>query len=138
MNENAKFVRSMFVHISRYVASPEVCLFMACQSALECDFGRSELALCVSNMFGMKPPKRRYTTSVGSYRVGVVDYARYSSVHSSVVDFIFRHIACGATNYDFSSIGAYKAFLKRSKYASDSNYLSKIYGLFNQYNFLNS
>ena len=72
-----------------------------------------------NNLFGMKHPKQRITTSL----MDSLGYAKYKSYLESIKDYkYYQDKYWGTTNFK----GSYYEFLNSSGYSQDSNYIKKI------------
>lgn len=114
--------------------SSDVRLFIACQFALESDFGRSHIASRCSNFCGMKVPSIRLSTATNKGLIDAVgDFANYNSLADCVLDY------CLWLSYNRISVDAqvnvncFKDFLVEKKYCPLSDYISRIEAIYNQF-----
>jgi Mannosyl-glycoprotein endo-beta-N-acetylglucosaminidase len=95
------------------------------QSHLETGYYTSDIFLNGNNCFGMRFPKCRPTTAIGTYK----EHAQYSHWSESVIDYalwqewyLSRGYRIGGSNDD----AFYLVFLNCVHYAQDSHYVSKL------------
>lgn len=92
------------------------------QAMLESGYLRSNLCKRHHNIFGMKHPRRRKTTSNGKTKSG---YATFPSWIHSVVDYKYwqldRKIDC---------LTDYLSYLQKNRYSTNPKYTSKLKGIF--------
>ena len=102
-----------------YVSLPPLLVYA--QAVHESDYFRSNLAVNALNVFGMKQPSVRPTTSVGPYDGG--PYASYASFADAVEDYFMRmenfHVP------DTADPAQYMADVQDSGYFEDPAYLDK-------------
>lgn len=113
----------------RFLLNDEVSLFIACQFALESDFGRSRLAVDCNNFCGMKSPEHRLSISVGSSGLFNV----YSSLEQCVADYLARQNYFGIKKRDIKDIDSYSKFLRKSNYCSEPYYIDSIKAIYSNY-----
>lgn len=127
----AGFLRTIFDFARfRYHLPFDIAVFVACQAALESDYGRSDLAVSHFNYFGMKYPNSRYSMALGSTDNG---FSVYSSMHNCVADYMARQVYFGLKKSDLKSVEKYAQFLKKSGYCSEVYYIDNIMRIYKQY-----
>lgn len=123
-------------HVSSIVAEwsnfcAEVCDFVACQFALESNFGISTLARNNNNYFGMKNPLVRISTAV---HAGDSNYhwAQYNGLSACVIDYLLclQYHRPLSTNYD--TIEHFSKFLIKF-YCPERDYIDKINLIYQQF-----
>lgn len=113
----------------RYLLNNKVSLFIACQFALESDFGRSRLAVDSNNFSGMKTPEHRFSISVGS--AGLFNV--YTSLEQCLADYMARQNYFGIKKRDLKDIDSYSKFLIKSNYCPEVFYTDKIRAIYSSY-----
>lgn len=112
------------------VASTEVATFIACQFALESNFGQSLLATRHNNLCGMKHPTYRVSLSISRSTAG---YACYLNHDDCITDYMiwlaYNHIG----KYDLSHLDLFKKTLVAKGYCPDKDYISRIENLYSTY-----
>lgn len=112
--------------------SSDVRLFIACQFALESDFGHSSLCARNCNHSGMKVPRRRLTTAI-NIDVPLDTFAKYVSLSDCVLDYVlwcqFARIGLDAQ----ADVPSFITFLNDNKYCHDKGYTDRILSIFNQF-----
>jgi uncharacterized FlgJ-related protein len=91
---------------------------MVAQSRIETGWYKSKIFIHNNNLFGMKLPKRRSTTAIGSNR----GHAQYTSWQQSVVDYKIWQSKVLIKN---KSRSKYLSYIGRN-YAENGNYLTMI------------
>lgn len=129
------FVMSVANALRRYNSlSSDVRLFIACQFALESDYGRSRIAARNTNYCGMKVPALRLSTAINKGVVDSVgDFAKYNSFADCVLDYVlwlqYNKIPSSAQ----TDLEAFERFLHDSKYCPALDYLSRIEAIYKQF-----
>lgn len=111
--------------------SIEVRHFIACQFALESNFGTSPSAVCNGNYCGMKVPVLRATFCLNPTEVN--QFALFSGIVSCVHDYILWCQSFKFTRYEFEHLPYFKKHLEISGYCPDFDYIDKISKLYSQY-----
>lgn len=107
----------------------DVSFFIACQFALESDFGRSDLAITCNNISGMRHPLVRLTSSFKANKNG---FACYSKIY----DCIFDYLLC--LNYyqigvkECESVSCFSRFISKW-YCPTKDYIKRIDSIYNEY-----
>lgn len=128
------FQRNWIVNFSNNIIlqhffSRDVCVYIACQFALESNFGDSDLAIKHFNYCGMKVPHRRANKSIDNTHT----FARYSSFNDCVVDYILWVFYNRPYQPALEHVGSFRLFLRDSGYCPEKDYLSKIDNIYNQF-----
>lgn len=131
-DEKKLFLSSVVDELKHYSLYPIVRKFIACQFALESDFGRSPLALKYSNYCGMKHSRFRITTSLVMSHV----YNHYLCFSDCVLDYILW-LTYNRCKHDIK-LEEFKEFLVKKCYCPESDYISKIEAIYNQFYSSNS
>lgn len=131
MEKNIKFLQKVMQNDAlRVSTSPDVLLFIACQFALESNFGNSNLANRYCNFCGMKIPKLRPTFAIYDGD----GFAEFDDLDSCVLDYVIWLSWNHFTQSDLDDLKFFKERLIKSHYCDDADYISSIERLFNQYN----
>lgn len=116
--------------------SQEVSLFIACQFALESNYGSSRLATECNNYCGMKSPRVRFSTEIYPYLSSDVhgDYfAEYDSIDDCVTDYVIWLAFSRFTQRDMSDVQLFCNKLKRSGYCPEPDYITRIFVIYRQF-----
>lgn len=104
----------------------EVRFWVACQFALESNFGNSRLAKVKHNYCGMKIPKSRLTLNLCS----VGEFAEFESLEACVLDYVFW-LSWNHFNYQhLFNLDFYTRHLIACKYCPDADYIDRVYTLY--------
>jgi hypothetical protein len=108
----------------------EMSKILSCQAAHETGNFTSFLFFMNNNLFGMKQPQNRKTTSESEKN----GYANYKDIEDAVVDikYYFEYVGLSKNYFD---VGSYVAALKRKGYYEDTeeNYQKGIEYFYNKY-----
>ena len=131
MNENLKelFLKRVELGLFNFPISYEVSNFIACQFALESDFGESRIACENRNFCGMKLPSIRPTSATGMWS----GHAVYNSFLHCVEDYFYWLVYSRFTQEELNDLDAFKAHLAKSGYCPASDYVERIDNLYKQY-----
>ena len=110
--------------------SLQVSMFIACQFALESDFGCSKLATEHNNYCGMKIPHRRCFYGV---RLDGCQFAHYASSNCCIHDYISWVMFNRPLTFNLHDVESFKLFLRDSGYCPEKDYISRITNIFNQF-----
>lgn len=126
------FVDSVVNYLRIYLpdASDEVRYWIACQFALESNFGLSYQAKKNNNYDGMKIPQIR--PSLNTALAG--SFSAFTSLECCVIDYCYYLCYNHVTRYQLFHLELFTARLKSLKYCPDSDYIDKVNSLFNQLN----
>lgn len=98
---------------------------IACQFALESDFGKSRLAVGQNNYCGMKVPALRVTTCI-SPTLEVGGFASYNSFEDCITDYLIW--------LAYNKVNSYSQWeMSLRTYCPESDYLRRIYSIYNQF-----
>lgn len=109
-------------------ASIDVTNFIACQFALESNFGNSRLAIHYNNHCGMKAPFTRPTTNYESD-----SFAHFKDVESCVIDYCYWLCYNRVTQYQLQNLDLFISRLDELGYCPDDDYISKIEDIYIQF-----
>lgn len=113
-----------------FVAGQDVRDYIACQFALESNFGTSSLAKCRNNLCGMRIPNRRiYYGLPIEHDDG---FASYDSTCNCIIDFISWILYNRPYKYDLISLSNFKIFLRNTGYCPEKDYIDKINFIYSQ------
>lgn len=127
MNKD-KFISNMLILLSEYSVSFEVRRFIACQFALESNFGTSAIADENANYCGMRVPFVRPTTCIGVNRA----HAKYLSISECIVDYFLWLAYNKFKQTELNDLDLFKAHLVSAHYCPSDNYISSIERIYNQ------
>lgn len=109
----------------------DVAFFIACQSALESNFGTSDIAKKNHNLFGMKMPISRYTLAIKD----VSNFAYYAVEVDSILDYLVWLFWNKPSSSNLSSVGSFASFLNDKGYCPEKDYIDKIISIYSQFKF---
>lgn len=105
--------------------------FIACQFALESDFGLAPSACCNNNYCGMKVPAIRITLCRNLDEKG--KFAQFSGIFSNVCDYLLWLSSFKFSKRELNELPLFVAHLHISGYCPEHDYIDSIYQIFNQY-----
>lgn len=105
--------------------------FIACQFALESDFGHSASALCNSNFCGMKVPAIRITLALND--TDSASFALFSGITSCVHDYLLWLQSNRFSRSELSNLDSFVRHLSLSGYCPEFDYIDKIKFIYSQY-----
>ena len=114
--------------LRNFVLSREVLDFIACQFALESDYGRCNLAKYSHNYCGMCSPHRRIFYGSSSAN----EFAKYDTFDSCVIDYISWLLYNRPTNCELKNLSDFKRFLRNNGYCPEKDYIDKINSIYQQ------
>lgn len=119
-----------YSHVLReFITNEDVRNFIACQFALESNFGCSALARRRYNFCGMKLPKSRLF-----YGYECSDsFAKYNSLNDCVKDYVSWVLYNRPSRGVVSSVDCYSNWLESKGYCPEKDYVDKIRVIYNQY-----
>lgn len=117
--------------LRNFVFSPDVLDFIACQFALESDFGTSSLALTRNNFCGMKVPYKRLTYRICSIKPSD-GFCAYSSFDNCILDYVSWLFYNRPYQNALQSVDAFKIFLRNSGYCPEKGYIDLIDSIYKQ------
>lgn len=125
------YLKDLFTLVNdSFNCSSSVALWIACQSALETDFGRSRLYAVNNNCFGMKYPRKRLTLSVSE----LSNHASYRSLPDSVIDYGYWLANNGFTINNLYSLDSFRDRLCLFNFNPKcSLYLDSVNSIYNQF-----
>lgn len=103
---------------------------IACQFALESDFGRSSAARYFYNISGMSFPKRRLTLAI---YVTNKPYACYDSIEDCLIDYALYLAYWRIQPKETQSVDGFCRFLTRVNYCPASTYTDSVKSIYKQY-----
>lgn len=127
------FIKTMCHNIEEIfpTLSSDTILFIACQAALESDYGNSPLCRYYHNYFGMRNPMTRPSTSKVR-GLSQFEWADYYNCQYSIIDYFMCLSFHKPLSKELDNLELFKAFI-RSWYCPEKNYLDKITKIFNQF-----
>lgn len=127
-SEQIQFLYSVYYEISRFVPfSEDVCWFIACQFALESNYGKSNLAVSQSNYCGMKRALVR-----PSLNIGFNEFATYRNLFDCVVDYVLCLTYHKPLASQLSDLNSFKFFISKF-YCPEKGYIDKINTIYQQF-----
>lgn len=128
------FIIKVAAYIRCTFSIPEdVANFIACQVALESDFGESKLAKDYCNFIGMKVPFVRISTCTNYADVNST-FAHYNGIQSCLLDYFFWLQFQKPLRNRLENLSLFKPLLEN--YCPEKDYISRIEKIYNQ--FINS
>lgn len=122
--EQIKFIERVTNHwFIRQLFTTDVLEYVACQFALESNFGTSSLAQTQHNYCGMKVPRRRpfYGKSVDN-----LQFAYYDTFDNCVIDYCAWFLYTQPYSNTVYDLEAFKIHLLNSGYCPEKGYIDKI------------
>lgn len=134
--EKKDFLLRVYRCFARYDCfSQDVAFFIACQVALESDFGRSRLAREFNNYIGMRISRVRPTTRLSF--VDTDEFSRYDSFDDCLFDYLLAVTYHQPLRNDLHRLENYARFISRW-YCPEHSYIERILSIYNQFiNLLN-
>lgn len=130
MNTMFAFLTTVSNALRRFNLSSEVRFFIACQFALESDYGKSRLCARNCNYCGMKVPSLRVTNCVNIDSSG---FAKYNSFADCIVDYVLWLQYNRVSRACQSNVIQFAEFIKSSGYCPESDYVKRIFDIYDQY-----
>lgn len=112
------------------LCSYNVACFIACQFALESNFGQSRIARTRHNLCGMKHPQLRPTYDL----LRAATFADYDSKESCFKDYQLWLAYSKFTQFDLSNVECFKAKLRSKNYCPETDYIDRIQSIFDWFN----
>lgn len=134
-NFKEEFIRQ-FMALAVYYCptiSLDVARFIACQFALESDFGDSPVAIDNHNFGGMKIPSYRISAGCSRHDNSHPVYLQFADARSFMIDYFYR---CAWYHFDLRSLknlDDFKRELCNSGYCPEKSYISRIESIYNQF-----
>lgn len=110
---------------------PDVSVFIACQFALESNFGTSKLAVDNNNHSGMKNPMVRISCSV-CFGNSSHYWAYFHNLHSCCVDYVLCLQYHRPLSVDYDTPEHFARFISKF-YCPEKDYITKIFKIYNQF-----
>lgn len=127
--EKLDFIDKVVDALSRYCPQMmvDVKYFVACQFALESNFGQSRLAMTKFNFCGMSRPNCRLSLNIAL----TGNFAEFLSFDDCIIDYCYW-LSYNKFNYMMLfNLDLFTRHLIASKYCPESDYIDRIYSLFN-------
>ena len=130
-NEKIQFIDKIVSLFEKFCPSmsSSVLYWVACQFALESNFGRSQRAVMNHNLCGMKIPAVR--PSLNTAVTGV--FSKFDSDEDCVIDYVYLLCYNKFNPFQLTDLDLFRLKLKACKYCPDDDYLDKVNSLFNQF-----
>lgn len=109
--------------------SDSVRYWVACQFALESNYGNSRIAKTRNNYCGMKVPYARL--SLNQQATG---FASFSSLEECVIDYCYWLAWNKFQSDQLFNLDLFTRRIIASKYCPDSDYVDRVYSIYNQLN----
>lgn len=129
------FIISKKEEISLLISSvsESVSLFIACQFALESNYGTSQLATKYNNITGMRKPLVRPSTC--EVDLDSNGFAVYSCKMYCIIDYFLCICYHRPLSEDFEDVKKYARFVKKF-YCPEKDYIDKIMSIYNKFTYL--
>lgn len=111
--------------------SLEVKRYIACQFALESNFGSAGSALCYNNYCGMKVATTRITLARNLSEKG--QFACFSGIYSNILDYLLWLQYNRFTRMELSNLELFQHHLDIAGYCNDLGYYPSIDSIYKQY-----
>lgn len=131
MSEKYSFLSEVRAWVKTFGFTEDVAFFIACQFALESDFGNSVLVHKYHNYCGMRCPLVRLSTALNAGDASST-WASYYSLADCVTDFILCLQYHRPLSDIKDNIAAYCRFISRF-YCPERDYISKINTIYSQF-----
>lgn len=130
--EKLNFLTKVVQYLSRYTnISQEVRKVIACQFALECNFGNSIQVVEKNNYCGMHVPTSRPTLALNAGKFILYPFAAYSNLSTCIEDYILCISFQRPCRKDLEDVNSFLEFIKF--YCPDKYYSERIRSIYNQY-----
>lgn len=128
-SEKLKFLDSIVELLSLYLpqAMEDVKYWIACQFALESNFGHSFLAKNKHNYCGMRIPKSRISMNMAVSG----EFSKYDSLVVCVIDYCYWLVWNHFTYMDLFNLDLFTRKLIAKGYCPESDYIDRVYTLYN-------
>lgn len=110
----------------------DVCLWIACQSALETRYGTSNIFRNNNNLFGMKYPTKRPTCAICESK----KHSLYQTPMSSIIDYLLWLSWSHINLYELSGLDNFLPAFKRTAYNSSDVYVDTVNKIFAKYSYM--
>lgn len=110
--------------------SDDVSLWIACQLALESNYGRSELAINCHNISGMQHPLTRLSMSTNANSRG---FAVYYQLEDCIEDYLLWLSWCRASKSELTEVPLFASLIATKNYCPEKDYITKINKLYQQF-----
>lgn len=130
-SEKIKFLDNVAKLFLKYCPqmSDDVRYWVACQFALESNFGLSRLVKTKLNYCGMKMPLSRPTLNICVSG----DFAKFESLECCVIDYVYW-LSWNHFNFvDLFHLNNYTRRIIASKYCPETDYVDRVYALYNSF-----
>lgn len=117
-----EFIQFVECSLSQLSCSLNVRHYIACQFALESDFGNSAIAKDNNNLCGMRPPVVRPTLCIDTNRAHAVYFSRSASITDYVLWLAYNKF----TQRELNDLELFKLHLEKANYNSSENYIAAI------------
>lgn len=137
LNQNIMTTQEKISFLNQVISLLPECIghdvrrFIACQFALESDFGSSAFALCNNNFCGMKVPALRITLALNNEAKN--EFAWFSGITSCVHDYLLWLQSNKFSRTELNNLDTFRSHLGFSDYCPESDYLDKINTIYSQY-----
>lgn len=127
--EQFDFIHRIRMHwlLRNIVFGKDVLDFIACQFALESNFGTSRLASINHNYCGMKIPSRRVTYRDGQDGV----FSTYACLDDCVKDYVSWLLYNRPNQMQLTYLDSFMIFLRDSGYCPETGYVDRINKVYN-------
>lgn len=130
MNKLA-WLKNIQSYVKRFNVSDDVAFFIACQFALESNWGTSPLAINYSNYCGMRCPLVRPTLALNYEDAPIGVFARYGGLYDCVEDYMLCISFHKPMRKELEDVNLFSSFLKF--YCPEKSYIKSVYSIYNQF-----
>lgn len=129
-NSNVEFIQKVICMLPTSMFFIEVKTWIACQFALESNYGRSALTSEYFNATGMKMPKVRCTTAVCKNTYG---FASFVTLSECVTDYLLWLAWNRFSQNDCHSLATFKSRLKLKGYCPEHDYFDRVDSIYKEF-----
>lgn len=132
-NKKLDFIDRVRKHwyLRNSVLSLDVADFIACQFALESNFGTSRLASIQNNFCGMRVPSKR--AFFGYSFSGDSSFAAYNGFDECIIDYVSWLFYNRPNSNELKYVDSFQIFLRNTGYCPELTYVGRINVLYNQF-----
>lgn len=130
IKENYSFINKIrSILVSRYHFVDDVASFIACQFALESDYGKSFIAKHDNNYSGMKVPRVRISVALNFNSNS--SFAQYNSLDDCIYDYILWLQYQRPTRHELETIHLLFGYFRI--YCPEKDYIDRINSIYKQF-----
>ena len=130
--ENYLYIKDIQSRISGYYKlNDEISLYIACQFALESQYGKSTLVIAYNNHCGMRVPFVRISTAINQGNAKE-SFAHYICLKACISDYILCLQYHRPLRKDLEDLDLFKAFIRKF-YCPERDYIDKVNKIYQQF-----